>query len=52
MATVKSASMRSVNTRIDTAAIYDHYLTVITGLQPDDPICKSLALYGLSLIHI
>lgn len=38
---------KSVSTRIDTAAVYDHYLHVISNLQSDDTICKSLELYGI-----
>ena len=40
-------STKSVSTRIDTAAVYDHYLHVISDLQSDDAICKSLELYGI-----
>ena len=47
MTKVKSPSVKSVSTRVDTAAMYDHYLQVITGLKLDDPICKSLELYGV-----
>ena len=47
METTKTASAKSVSTRVDTAAAYDHYLQIITGLKPDDAICKSLELYGI-----
>ena len=47
MTKTKSTSVKSVHTRVDTTAIYDHYLQVITRLKPDDPICKSLELYGV-----
>ena len=47
MTKAKSTSVKSVHTRVETTAIYDHYLQVITGLKPDDPICKSLELYGV-----
>ena len=47
MTKAMATNIKSVSTRIDTAAIYDHYLQVIAGLQPDDAICKSLELYGV-----
>ena len=47
METTKTASAKSVSTRVDTAAAYGHYLQIITGLKPDDAICKSLELYGI-----
>ena len=47
MTKVTATSTKSVSTRIVTAAVYDHYLQVITGLQSDDAICKSLQLYGI-----
>ena len=47
MTTPKAAILKSVRTRVDTATVYDHYLQVITNLKPDDPICKSLELYGI-----
>ena len=47
MVKVVAASTKSVNTRIDTAAAYDHYLQVIIGLKPEDTICKSLQKYGI-----
>ena len=39
-----------MSTRVDTATAYDHYLPFITNLKPDDPICKSLELYGIKSI--
>ena len=36
-----------MKTRVDTTTVYDHYLHVIANLEPDDPICKSLELYGV-----
>ena len=38
---------KSANTRVDTAAAYNHYLQVITVLKPDDAICQSLEFYGI-----
>ena len=47
MSKAVATSIKSVNTRIDTAAAYDHYLQVTAGLKSEDVICKSLEEYGI-----
>ena len=47
MSKAVATSIKSVNTRIDTAAAYDHYLQVTARLKPEDVICKSLEEYGI-----
>ena len=42
-----TTEIKSVSTRTDTAAAYDHYLQVTTGLKPEDAIYKSLEKYGI-----
>ena len=47
MTTPKAAILKSMKTRVDTARVYDHYIHVITNLEPDDPVCKSLKRHGV-----
>ena len=42
--------VKSVSTRLDTANVYDHFLQVIANLKPDNKICKSLKLYGITFL--
>ena len=42
--------VKSVNTRSDTTNVYDHFLQVIANLKPDNKICKSLKLYGITIL--
>ena len=41
---------KSVSTRIDTTNVYEHFLQVIANLKPDNEICKSLKLYGVTFL--
>ena len=47
MTTPKAAILKSVKTRVDTATVYNHYIHIFANLDSDDPICKSLELYGV-----
>ena len=42
--------VKSVNTRSDTTNVYDHFLQVIANLKPDNEICESLKLYGITIL--
>ena len=50
MTKVVRASIKSINTRINTATAYYHYLLAITGLKPENIIYKSLEEYGFEVV--
>ena len=45
--TKPSSTVKTVSTRSDSAAAYDHFVQNIAGLKPDNDIVKALDLYGL-----
>ena len=45
--TKSSITVKTVSTRSDSAAAYDHFVQNIAGLKPDSDIVQALELYGL-----